>query len=354
MGLKGDMLNSGSGESVLYNQVCLLKPLLNITMANLVVVGDAFFLKPYLMQAFAKLPVCARFYAHELICHRDMLRFKAGAPCPNHYLQNPETCRACAYEHLKPRLQHGLQDAWTREYAITKAYEPAYHGLLREALSGIEVAIVSNPDMATPLAEYCRETTVISGGIDLDQFVVVPPPGAAKKVIYLPGRAEDPAKGLQVMLDAGEQLRQHRDDFVLRAVMPWRSGLPEWVEALPWSSFEESLQHYQQADICVIPSLWEEPFGLVAVEAMAAARPVCASRSGGLKTIVQHEENGLLFTPGDATGLATCIARLLDDTEFSQRLAAAGRSRVETTYTWRNVVESQYSSLFNRLCRTSR
>ena len=40
MGLKGDMLNSGSGESVLYNQVCLLKPLLNITMANLVVVGD--------------------------------------------------------------------------------------------------------------------------------------------------------------------------------------------------------------------------------------------------------------------------------------------------------------------------
>lgn len=80
-------------------------------------------------------------------------------------------------------------------------------------------------------------------------------------------------------------------------------------------------------DIIAMPSRWEG-FGLVALEAMAAARPLVASRVSALPEIVVDLETGLLVPPGDAAALAEAIAGLLADPAWAQAMGQAGRARL--------------------------
>lgn len=77
----------------------------------------------------------------------------------------------------------------------------------------------------------------------------------------------------------------------------------------------------------IIPSIWAETFGLVALEAMLAARPVIASRIGGLADVVIDGETGLLVPPNDEAALRHAIERLLADEGLRTRLGEAGRAR---------------------------
>lgn len=70
----------------------------------------------------------------------------------------------------------------------------------------------------------------------------------------------------------------------------------------------------------------------VVLEAMAAGRPVVATRVGGVPELITDGVNGLLVEPGDAEGLARAIVRLLDDPDLAQRLASAGQQMVEQKY----------------------
>jgi L-malate glycosyltransferase len=86
------------------------------------------------------------------------------------------------------------------------------------------------------------------------------------------------------------------------------------------------------ADIVAMPSL-KEGLGVAALEAMAAERPVVASRVGGLAEAVVDGESGLLVTPGDPAPLAYAIAALIADPALRRRLAESGRARVLARYT---------------------
>ena len=86
------------------------------------------------------------------------------------------------------------------------------------------------------------------------------------------------------------------------------------------------------ADIVAMPSL-KEGLGVAALEAMAAERPVVASRVGGLAEAVVDGESGLLVAPSDPALLADAIAALIADPVLRRRLAAAGRARVLARYT---------------------
>jgi glycosyltransferase involved in cell wall biosynthesis len=81
--------------------------------------------------------------------------------------------------------------------------------------------------------------------------------------------------------------------------------------------------------VAVVPSIWPEPFGLVALEAMAAGRPVIASAAGALPEILGDGKAGVLVPPGDPGALRAALERLLGDPALRQRLAdqAARRAR---------------------------
>lgn len=85
-------------------------------------------------------------------------------------------------------------------------------------------------------------------------------------------------------------------------------------------------------DVFVLPSLYE-PFGRVLIEAMAAERPIVASRAGGVPEIVADGETAVLVTAGEPHPLAEALADLLEDPERSRRLAAAARRRVSECFT---------------------
>lgn len=91
-------------------------------------------------------------------------------------------------------------------------------------------------------------------------------------------------------------------------------------------------------DIVSVPSR-EEGQGIVALEAMAATRPVIASRVGGLCESVIDRESGLLVPPEDPETLCSALARLAADPDLRRRFGAAGRSRVERCYSLDGMME---------------
>jgi glycosyltransferase involved in cell wall biosynthesis len=86
---------------------------------------------------------------------------------------------------------------------------------------------------------------------------------------------------------------------------------------------------WRRCSIAVAPSAWPEPFGVVVLEAMAAGRPVIASRIGGLPDMVVDGETGLLVSPDDPAALRTALERLLTDRDLREQLGQAGQRRVE-------------------------
>lgn len=97
------------------------------------------------------------------------------------------------------------------------------------------------------------------------------------------------------------------------------------IQRLPFRDDIDSI--WQAADVVLVPSLEPEPFGRVAIEAMAHSRPVIAAGHGGLVEIVADGSSGLLFAPRDAEALASAMERLAADPGLRGRMGAAGRER---------------------------
>ncbi len=319
---------------------------------DVAVLCDGFFLKPYVAQALAHYPTVARYYAYEVACPRDMLLFNDGAPCPNNYLRTPNLCRRCALTRLRGEIQDWRLLAWTHEYLAAWAFMPGYRRRLAESLGRMDAIVVSNELMKTHLAGISDRVHIFTGGVDAEASAYHPLRAKApeeRKVILMAGRAEDPAKGLQTLVEAGQKLAANRSDFEIWVTHPNRGLSTDWLKAIGWHDHDAIMELHQQADICAVPSMWEEPFGLAAVEAMAACRPVCASRVGGLQRIVRHGETGFLFERGDSADLAYRLTQLLDDAGLRRSMGDAGRRLAEQEYDWKRVIERCWPPLLDGL-----
>ncbi len=96
---------------------------------------------------------------------------------------------------------------------------------------------------------------------------------------------------------------------------------------------------YRMADVCVVPSLYE-PFGIVALEAMAAGTPVVVSNVGGLSEIVQHDVTGVVVYPNDPGSLAWGILRILNDRQRADQLSGRAAERVMHAYDWDTIARN--------------
>jgi glycosyltransferase involved in cell wall biosynthesis/2-polyprenyl-3-methyl-5-hydroxy-6-metoxy-1,4-benzoquinol methylase len=114
-----------------------------------------------------------------------------------------------------------------------------------------------------------------------------------------------------------------------------RLGVAQHVRFLGYRDVSPALLHHWR--VFVLPSLWEG-FGLVLLEAMAAGKPVAASRVGPIPEIVLHGETGLLVEPGQPDSLAAALIELLENPERAARLGAAGRQRVADHFTLEKMV----------------
>lgn len=104
---------------------------------------------------------------------------------------------------------------------------------------------------------------------------------------------------------------------------------------------------YSQIDVAVVPSIWKEPFGMVAVEACAHSRPVIASRMGGLPELIQDRLNGLLCSPDEPDSLGLAMLRLHQQPELLTRLGAQARASIASLLNLDLMLDS-YQSIFDQ------
>jgi len=137
-----------------------------------------------------------------------------------------------------------------------------------------------------------------------------------------------PHKGVDVLLEARRRMR-HKLPLVLigtpRADTPPIDD-PAVIVAHTVPS-PQVMASWARASIAIVPSVWHEPLGQVAVEAMLAGRPVVASDVGGLRDVVQDGHTGVMVPPRDPGALAAALDSLLDNPALRHRMGQAGRTR---------------------------
>jgi glycosyltransferase involved in cell wall biosynthesis len=86
------------------------------------------------------------------------------------------------------------------------------------------------------------------------------------------------------------------------------------------------------SDIVVVPSTWQEPAGLVVVEAMATSRPVIATRVGGIPEYLSEGKSGMLVEPNEPSQIADAILKILNDDSMERDMGRVGRERAENLF----------------------
>jgi glycogen synthase len=198
------------------------------------------------------------------------------------------------------------------------------------------------------------KVTVVPNGVAVDDFRLpddevtafrraITRPG--EKLVVFAGRLEY-EKGVQTAIRAMERLLDEVGPvrFVVAGVGTYADDLRRLVRRLrltrrvTFTGFLEDHDlrlHYAAADVAVAPSIYE-PFGLVAVEAMACGTPVVVGDTGGLREIV-GDDAGLRFEPGDADSLADALIAVLTDEDLAAELVDRASAVIARRYDWRQV-----------------
>ena len=264
---------------------------------------------------------------------------------------------AAACDHLARRFgsplvttihatEHGRHQGWVDKHP-------------QSYIHGVERWITNRSDRVITCSSYMREQVADIFAVDEERIVVIPngidpedlPAAGEEELARLRGEFASPderlvlligrlvyEKGFQIALEAmpaliervpgtrflvagsgthEEELRQQATDL----------GLMEHGTFLGWIGDDVLHQLYRIADVCVVPSIYE-PFGLVALEAMASGCPCIVADTGGLREVVPHGEVGLRFRTRDPVELGRMMERVLTDEALRDRLVAEAAEHV--------------------------
>jgi glycogen synthase len=178
-----------------------------------------------------------------------------------------------------------------------------------------------------------RDTAVAHSGIEARFLEAAPEHDWDWRLLYV-GRLDE-RKGIHTAIDALGRLPQQAtltvaggwDDAQERRLrdLAARLGVADRVRFEGQVERDRLPALYAAADAVVFPVVWEEPWGLVPLEAMGVGRPVVATGRGGSAEYLADGENALLFPAGDAAALAATVERLAGDPALRDRLRARGR-----------------------------
>ncbi len=209
---------------------------------------------------------------------------------------------------------------------------------LRNWVARIRGAFLRNVTIYAPLTRFHRNRLIEAGLPAERMFVlhnmgpVVDPTNSMCEGDYVAyaGRIT-PAKGIEVLLQAAAQLPEV--PFRLAGAM---DDIPDLMDRLPANvryvgrlPREKMHEFLVGSRLVTLPSTWPEGFPVVMLEAMAVARPVVASRTGGLHEIVEHGKTGLLVEKENPRPLREAIARLWNQPELCRSMGQAGMRRLQ-------------------------
>jgi glycosyltransferase involved in cell wall biosynthesis len=196
------------------------------------------------------------------------------------------------------------------------------------------------------------QSRTIYNGVDLEKFIPAEHAPEGKAVINFVGRT-DATKGPDILLRAAKQVAASRTDFavqILGARFYWGTEADDYQRLLDDLSKEledEGIPvrrpgvvsrhalpgELRKAHIHVVPSRWDEPFGLATLEGMASGLAVVASRTGGTSEVVDGA--GLLFERDSTEELAGHLTTLIEDVKLRGDYGLRARARAEK-FSWAN------------------
>ena len=234
-------------------------------------------------------------------------------------------------------------------------------------IHGVERWMANRADRVITCSAYMREhvadiygldearVSVIPNGIDLTDLVPVDDletlrarfAAPHERLVLLVGRLVY-EKGFQLALEALPPLIERVGDVRFLVAGSGTAeqelieqagalGLHEHGTFLGWIGDDVLHSLYRIADLCVVPSIYE-PFGLVALEAMASGCPCLVADTGGLREVVPNEDVGLRFLSRDPESLGRMAERILTDAPLRERLIAEA-SEHALTFDWSDVAE---------------
>jgi len=201
--------------------------------------------------------------------------------------------------------------------------------------------------------------TVIPNGVDINNFKAMSKTtrrsdyaAPDEKIVFYVGRLVR-EKGVQVLLDAAPEILAYHPQtkFVIGGKGPYMERLRHQAAVLGISNrvyftgyMNEEVRNslYRWADVAVFPSLYE-PFGIVALEAMAARTPVVVADTGGFCEIVRHGEDGLKSYTGNSHSLAQNVLAVLKQPQLGESLRENAYRRILKDFKWKKIARQTVS-----------
>jgi len=254
-------------------------------------------------------------------------------------------------------------NAYTAPFLVTlhgrweNQIEPIVEHTLRNAnwVAGCSAAILDQGRQLVP--EIISRSSVIYNGLEIPPLSPLPLPLDPPRILCLGRLAHE--KGFDLALAAFSSIieRFPQARLIIAGNGPARAELEEQaanekinhaVEFLGWVAPAIIPTLINNATMVFLPSR-QDSLPLVALEAAGMARPVVATRVGGLPEIVLHQETGLLADT-DVAGLADAICFLIEHPESAIRMGTAAQKRVQTVFSWERHVDA-YDALYRKFAR---
>jgi len=238
---------------------------------------------------------------------------------------------------------------FAQEFLLSLAVLPRFRDVVVKALQRADQIIVYNHSIKERIEEFTPNVLVIPSGVDTELFSPAPESATDGGIrLLMVGLVDDYYKGFHILRSACHKLV--RRGFRINLMVTSHRRFPEdFIHSLGWLPPSKLAEIYQRADICVVPSIWPEPQGIVALEAMASGKPLVASDIGGLKEVVQDGVSGLLFKPGDSEDLAGKLTKLIEEPELRRELGKRGREEAVEKYRWDVIYQNHYRKIFSDL-----
>ena len=207
---------------------------------------------------------------------------------------------------------------WTKEW-LFKIFGDEYRNLVRVIPGGVDLKKF-NPNLSTS---------------DLDEKYGL----KGKKVVLFAGKLTH-YKGVRYLIQAAKKISAQ---VVILGEGPERDNLVKRTKDLNLTNVQfighlgtstDLNKFYNRADVLVAPSIWDEPLGLVILEAMASKTPVVVTRKGGIPLAVKEGVNGYFVRPRNATEIVAKVNLLLSNDEKYKKMAENARKIVEEKFSW--------------------
>ncbi|MCI4324307.1 MAG: glycosyltransferase family 4 protein [Thermoplasmata archaeon] len=267
-------------------------------------------------------------------------------PIGTHYIEGQGVC----YEPgLAKCVRHAARSPVSPNLGIPTPGLPPPLGLVlyskvrlrRPALSLADAIVANSEFMAGVLRRGGYDKVhAIHNGVDVGLFNPAPWRESTRQVLYPVARSGQERKGFPHFAELAKTIRAE-DPSVRFKVLNHQGD--ELLDGAPYLSRTELAAEFQRSYMAVVPGLWDEPFGLVAAEAMASGRPVVAYAAGGLTEIIEDGVSGILVPRGDVQALTAAVRVLLRDPERARRLGEGARARVEAMFSYQRTAAGYYA-----------